>query len=59
MGKYNIVFTLDSDVRSNITIFYLASEEVGGFYVVVNLKVKSFKFKTVIYRYIMKRNLFE
>ena len=29
-GKYNIVFTLDSDVRTSITIYYLATEEVGS-----------------------------
>ncbi|XP_023324209.1 E3 ubiquitin-protein ligase MGRN1 [Eurytemora carolleeae] len=50
VGKYNIVFTLDSDVRSNITIFYLASEEVGPQSVVYTPKQDTMCSPTYIYR---------
>jgi len=49
-GKYNIVFTLDSDVRTSITIYYLATEEVNSVGPVFSPKREVMVSPTYMYR---------
>jgi len=49
-GKYNIVFTFDSDVKTSITIYYLATEEMTGQSVMYTPNHEELSSPTYMYR---------
>jgi len=50
VGKYEIEFTFDSDVKTSITIHYLATEDMTGQAVVYTPKTESLSTSTYMYR---------